>query len=347
MKRLLIAVWLLGSVFSFGQSHDSDSLYLLRIERQTREEDVCMLVRQDGHYHLERVIDYHPRVFEGELDAAALKDLAPLLGSQQLIDLRQSKIEMTLVGEDMDHVLLAVSRPDGWQSLNFPSGDSRNPHKAAVEPLLRWLDRNKQQQNPIVGMATTRCMLTPLERTAIKIKSNSPNPYVVRIIFDHYEPNADSLTDFKLTRLCTIVYKSGRYRLERSIQEFNAKVRPRVYTNTLDKRQMDTLRNLLDDPRLVALPNRAAPSRITIREGELTSLAIPRGNRLQSLNFAAFFGPHMQEQDIRDNLAMAVSADVELTHPIRKWVKQNIEDPKGSQVKDVPSTSCIPSTQPE
>jgi hypothetical protein len=65
------------------------------------------------------------------------------------------------------------------------------------------------------------------------------------------------------------------------------------------------------------------------------------------LSFASFFGARTQEKGMKDNTSLAVSANIEVTHPIRKWVKQNLEDRKSSQQKDVPSTVCIPSTQPE
>jgi len=50
---------------------------------------------------------------------------------------------------------------------------------------------------------------------------------------------------------------------------------------------------------------------------------------------------------MKDNTSLAVSANVELTHPIRKWIKQNVEDRRPAQVKEVPATTCIPSSQPE
>src|SRR5258705_13343235 len=102
-----------------------------------------MLAQKDGHYRLERIITGRPRVFEGTLEASAVKELEPLLNADQLTSLRQNQIEAMLVGEDMDAVIIAVLRPTGWQSLNFPSGKSRKPYKAAMDPLLKGLDRNK------------------------------------------------------------------------------------------------------------------------------------------------------------------------------------------------------------
>ena len=44
------------------------SPYLVRLEHQTRDENVCMLVLKNGHYHLERTATGHVRVFEGTLE---------------------------------------------------------------------------------------------------------------------------------------------------------------------------------------------------------------------------------------------------------------------------------------
>jgi hypothetical protein len=201
-------------------------------------------------------------------------------------------------------------------------------------------------------------------------KPNATNPYMMRIVVDHYEPtrlgggSADTVSrtggagsmnsasainstaDLKITRLCAVVYESGRYRLEKSVQEFGSSVRSEIYRDTLDKTQLDELRKILDNPKLTALPNSAAPA-VFAREGELISLAVPREKSVQALSFASFFGARTQEKGMRDNTSLAVSANVELTHPIRKWVKQNVEEHKTQQLKDVPSTVCVPSTQPE
>ena len=240
-----------------------------------------------------------------------------------------------------------------------PSGKSRKPYKAAMDPLVKWLDRNKQQQNPIVGAPTNRCMPPQTAQAGGESKPNPANPYVMRIVIDHYEPlrlgNAGSsnsstamnlMADFKVTRLCAIVYESGRYRLEKSIQEFGSPVRAEIYRDTLGKAQVDELRQILNNPKLTALPNSAAPA-VFAREGELISLAVSREKSVQALSFASFFGARTQEKGMKDNTSLAVSANVELTHPIRKWVKQNVEERNIPQLKDVPSTVCIPSTQPE
>jgi hypothetical protein len=354
-----VFLFVLSSLPCWSQAANSESPFLMRVERQTREENVCMLVRQNGHYHLERIIIGRPRVFEGTLETSAVNELETLLNSDQLTNLKQAQIETTLAGEDMDQVMVAIWRSYGWQSLNFPSGKSRKPYKAVMDPLVKWLDRSRQQQNPIVGSPTNRCMPSQTAQAGGDSNRNAANPYVMRIVVDHYEPlrlgsgasmnsttSMNSTADFKVTRLCAIVYESGRYRLEKSIQEFGSAVRPEIYRDTLNKAQVDELRTILDNRKLASLPNNAAPA-VFAREGELITLAISREKSVQALSFSSFFGARTQEVGMKDNTSLAVSADVELTHPIRKWVKQNLEERKTQQAKDVPSSSCVPSTQPE
>src|SRR6266404_3656453 len=156
--KLVLCVVVFASSFCWSQVAGSDSPFLVRMERQTRDENVCILVQQNGHYHLERIITGRPRVFEGTLELSALIELGPLLNSEQLANLKQAQIESTLASEDMDQFLVAIVRPYGWQSLNFPSGKSRKPYKASMDPLVKWLERYKQQQNPVAGISTNRCM---------------------------------------------------------------------------------------------------------------------------------------------------------------------------------------------
>jgi len=246
--------------------------YLARMERQTREENVCMLLQKDGHFHLERIVTGRPRVFEGTLVSASVSELESLVNAQQIVDLKQTAIETSLVGEDLDQFLIAISRPNGWQSLSFPSGKSRKPFKTTLDPILKWLDRNKQQQNPITGAPTNRCMPQQSQNAQTETaatKPNTTNPYIMRIVADHYEPSrlggpsADAATksggassassaqtmnstvDMKITRMCVVVYESGRYRMEKSIQEFGSQVRSDIYRDTLDATQANCAKFLI------------------------------------------------------------------------------------------------------
>jgi hypothetical protein len=342
------------------------------MERQTREENVCMLVQRDGHYHLERTMAGHPRVFEGTFEPPTLAELEPYLDAQQIVDLKQTQIDAG-AGEDVDQFMITIPRPAGWQKLIFPSGKSRKPFKTEIDPILKWLDRNKQQQNPIGDAASNRCVpQQPVQAAGGQAKPGPSAPYAMRIVVDRYElkgggtaissvsqakgstgqtvggmTNTDAMdvNSFKITRACAVVYSSGRYRFEKSVRESGIVVKSEIYRDTLDKTQLAGLRELLDNPKLAALPSNPAPAFFG-RESEITSLAIPRDKGVQAVSVATF-APRNASADLREASYQALGANAGLTNPIRKWVKQNVEDRKGEPLKELPLDACIPSAQEE
>src|SRR5207245_3966522 len=129
------------------------------------------------------------QIFDGTLSSPALAELEPLLTANALVELKQSQIESTASGEDIDQVMITIARASGSQTLTFPSAKSRKPYKSEVDPILKWLDRNKQQQNPVPNAVSTRCM-PPQNAQATKslTTQNASNPYMMRIRVDLYEP---------------------------------------------------------------------------------------------------------------------------------------------------------------
>lgn len=358
---------------SLCQSQDADSPYPVRMERQTHEEDVCMLVQKDGHYRLERTALGRSRVFIGTLDSSALTELEPLLTANRLVDLKQSQIETTPGGGDIDQVMITITRPNGRQTLTFSSGKSRKPFKTEIDPILKWLDRNKQKQNPIADATPSRCIPRQMAQAGEGGATASPtNPYMMRIVIDRYEAagsgtlissvsaakgttgqsvggltktDAMGINTFKITRTCAVVYSSGRYRFEKSVRESGITTRSEIYRDTLDKTQLAALREALDNPKLVALPNNAAPGYFA-REGETISMAVPREKGVQSIVVASF-APRPASADLQETAYAALMANLGLTNPIRKWVKQSIDDHKGAPVTDVSANACVPSATPE
>ena len=367
---LLVLSVLFAPLLSWSQSEGTVSPYLTRIEHQTRDENVCMLVLQGGRYHLERTTSAGARVYEGALDASAISEVESLVNAPALSSLQQSQIGSSAAGDDVDQLMITTPRAAGWQTLTFPNSKSRKPYKSSIDPLLKWLDHNKQQQNPIAGAAATRCV-PPHETSAAKglATPNASNPYLMRIVVDHYESlssgtgfsmdkgsagesiggsTATQVKDsssFRITRTCAVVYASGRYRFEKSVREAGSVTHSDVYRESLNKTQLDELRQILDNPKLVALPNNVAPTMLG-REGDLITLAILRNSVMQSLGFASS-APRPASASLQDASMAALSANIGLSNPVRKWVKQNLEDNKAALAKDVAPTTCVPSAQPE
>jgi hypothetical protein len=354
---------------ALGQSTGS-STPLVRMERQTYDQDVCVLVRESGQFHMERLAPGmgQSRIYEGTLPDSAFSELRTLLNSDDLKNLTQAKIQMALVGEDRDQFLVAVDRDGSWQSLHFTSGASRKPFKNAVEPLVKWLERNKQQNNALANAVSNRCMppadtTTPSTNSttaaaAKALQSSEKNPYMLRIVSDHFETTISDTpgiikgmqeggTDVKMTRVCMIVYNSGRYRMEKSKQLYNSPLQSQVYLDSLSDGQMKELHELLDAPEISKLQHTTSATSGGAREGEMVNMAVPRGSTTQILSFASLFGVRTQQSGMKDNLSTGVDEELNNIKPLRKWLKSNVEDKKVPQAKDAASTNCIPSQQPE
>ena len=345
--------------------------YLVRLEHQTRQEDVCMLLQKDGHYHLERVSEGTAHVFEGTLEPSVVSELESHLNTPQIVALRQGQIDSSPTN-DVDQLMITIPRPAGWQKLVFSSAQSRKPYKTDVDPIIKWLDYNQQPANAIGGAPSTRCIPTQPNQTATATVNPAANPYMMRLVVDRYElkgggtaiasvsaakgttgnnigglTNSDAMdiNSFKITHTCAVVYNSGRYRLEKNMRESGKVVKSETYRDTLDKAQIAGLRELLDSPKLATLPSNAAPAFFG-RDSEFTSLTVPRDKAVQSVNVATS-APHNASSDLREAALQALAANVGLTNPIWKWVKQNIEERKTEPLKDAPQDGCVPSPQPE
>src|ERR1700722_9500300 len=98
----------------------TEAAYLLRLERVRNREGVCVLLRGDGQYHLERHTADKVRVFEGDLESGELHRLVRIVSGDQLFLLEQKQITDPMLRSDDDQVRLAVLRPlDEWQDLVF------------------------------------------------------------------------------------------------------------------------------------------------------------------------------------------------------------------------------------
>ena len=367
MKRFLLFIlagYLLTARPAFGEDSASPAspTYLLRMERGTRAENVCILVRGDGQFHLERTAPNRSRIYEGSFPASSLQELQQMLDTGELQKLSQDQISVELVSEDLDQMLLAIRRPEHWQKLSFPTARTRKPFRNSLDPLVKWLDRVKQQPQEVGNATPSRCM-PPAEATAgqtvqSSTKQSPANPYVMRMIVDYMStqtlsrngaptPTAATAIDEKIERTCVVVYRTGRYRLEKSKQEFGGKMRGEVFRDSLSEAQLQDLERILDAPELKGLHHPTAQAGVTVREGETTDLFIPRGEETQRLMFATYFGARTQGLGMRDQTRINVDEEVQLLRPLRKWLKQNVEEKKVPPAKDVPPTNCTVATQPE
>ena len=79
LVHFVLAILISGGVPSFGHSQrpaDSEiSPYLVRVQRTTPGNAICVLVRHDGQFHLEMFHRDRTKVLEGSLPSAELLHL--------------------------------------------------------------------------------------------------------------------------------------------------------------------------------------------------------------------------------------------------------------------------------
>ena len=145
--------------------------YFLRMERLRSDHDVCVLVRRDGQYHLERLHPYGIRVFEGELPNGALGSLEALLTKDRLFQLQQSDIAVPHTTGDKDQFFVSVLRLPHWQNLEFDSAESRKPYEEFLNPLLKWLDDLQKEKAKELTEESGRNNCLPAREVSLQTRS--------------------------------------------------------------------------------------------------------------------------------------------------------------------------------
>src|SRR5262249_32963310 len=161
---------------------------------------------------------------------------------------------------------------------------------------IKWLDRVKQQPNPIPGATADRCIPSaePAGDSSETATASEPaSNYVMSLVIDRYEgvsPSFGSTRDTynnygtsssRVDRSGVVVYNNGRFRMEKSRQETNSSLRAQVFLDSLSQAELQQLQQLLAVPDLASLKSRTPPAGVAIREGELVNLMVPRGGTTQ------------------------------------------------------------------
>jgi len=168
---------------------------------------VCVLLRQDGQYHLGRVSSDKAQVFEGSISGSTVEELSSLVNRNELHQLSQNKIQLPLVSSERHELILSVHRPNYWQILRFPDPESRKPLRASLDPLITWLGMLQKEKHRQLGedSAKNNC-LPPLEKVELAkridaarpdsawrplerhVGTRTPDLYRVKLDFNHLQP---------------------------------------------------------------------------------------------------------------------------------------------------------------
>ncbi len=152
-----------------GQSFASD--YVVRIETFRPGEDVCVLLRGDGQYHLEKLKGEDARIFEGSIPASEIEAVEKLLNTDELRKLSQSDITTELIQTDRDELYLAVFRQAGIQNLHWPNSDTLKPYRQVVDPLLEWFHSLQKLEHKELSEDAGRTNCRPPGKIELKTRA--------------------------------------------------------------------------------------------------------------------------------------------------------------------------------
>ena len=343
-----------------GESSDSKYSYQLRLEQITEGENVCVLLRRDGHYHFERTLSDKALVYEGSISRASLKEIQAVVNNDALLRLTQSKIPLHLYSVSWDELDLRIARVAGWQQLRFPDAEARKAFQQSLDPLLKWFHglptenrteiSEEEGKNNCLPPRSEKAKLRERRARPIAANASLPDSYMLRFVFDQLSPG-----DTK--RTCAVVYPNGFYHLEKSRekhtfegvylpdivnQAVGGKIKADVYEQFLDSAATAELRQLLDSPTLIASRHSTLPVGVRYSDADITMVFIPREGMVQQLAFTNYFGG----DDARDPIAgrggnvQHIDSAANLISPLQKWMKSNIESRKAARLKDGFGNNC-------
>ena len=166
MRGLRLVVLVSVTLVSKVRAQDSATApsYLMRLVHAHTYENVCVLVRGDGQYHLERETAQKTDVFEGMLAAPELQRVQHFLSANELFELVDDKgLKPASAGASIQ-VILSVHRPGRWQNLTFPTPESWGSFHESVVPLIAWLEEMRKARNRVklrAEIARNNCLPPP------------------------------------------------------------------------------------------------------------------------------------------------------------------------------------------
>lgn len=139
----VFAALISGGLPAFAQSErptDSEiSPYLLRVQRTTPKNTVCVLLRRDGQFHLETSHKDRTQVWEGSLPSSQLLKVRRMVDSDGIPGLSQDKPPGSLKTRVSQILQISIFRTHHWQNLVFLDENGSQSIPRSLDPLLNWL----------------------------------------------------------------------------------------------------------------------------------------------------------------------------------------------------------------
>jgi hypothetical protein len=149
LVHFVSAVLISGGLTAFAQSErpatSETSPYLVRVQRTTAGNTVCVLLRQDGRFHLETSHGDRTQVLEGSLPSAELLKVQRMLDSGGIPGPSQNQPALPKTTGLSEIVQISIFRTDHWQNSVFVDDNGSQSIPPSLGPLLNWLDSLHKQ----------------------------------------------------------------------------------------------------------------------------------------------------------------------------------------------------------
>jgi len=358
----------LAGILSFAQtprpaySDPAAPPFIVRLQRNRSDKSVCAIVRGDGLFHVESETANHFDVSEGTLDDPELANIKAALSNKEIVALSQQQIPSPLLITNRDEFFISILRSPLTQNLTFTDRESRQPFDDFINPLVHWLDALQHHRHTSLGEFEGRNNCMPQKKLEFSPRRTAPPPsaapsepgksdlptdvsgrvpatsqrdaFLMRWQFNHISRGAVADT-------CIVVYLSGRYRLEKSTQGHNEKLKFRAFEDVLDTPDLEQLEALLNDSALKSSTHHNLPGGKIFQEGELTTLTVSRGGLIQQLSFASYFGV----PGWVSNVSAGTDPEERIVTPLRKWLRNHVEAKKATALQNSVLTHCVPQRQ--
>jgi hypothetical protein len=298
MRGLLLVF--LGLSFTSAQAGAARYPYVLRLEHFTNETHSCALLQDTGAFHLEVDHGDDVKVFEGMIAPNDLLEIEGDLNSEAVVDLSEQQIQEPLIPDYRDGLRLAVFRGDHWQYLYFLTGDSQQPFKRWLQPLVRWLDDLHKLPHRELTEDEGKNNCLPLGVIALKKRDAGAPPATPKAASSAYSaepavqsPPAQTIqpqsvpallgvhlmmkTEENANDSCVLITQNGDYRFEERTQKTGKPVNTRILFGKISPQEMQQLGHLLDDPALVKVKHHEPPGGMVVAMiGDMLDISIFR-----------------------------------------------------------------------
>jgi len=339
-----VAALVLGTVVPVARAQEDPAgtpAYLLRLERMYVEDSVCVLVRSDGQYHLERTDWDKTEVFEGDLSDSELHRLEHWVGENELFDLTQEKIVAPIFTGPKDQLSLGVNRPGYWQNLNFPAPSNWQRYRQSVVPLVQWLDELRKSKHRVKlreeqGRTNCKPPFRPVLSTrSAQKKSETVKPFVFFV-------QTTSFKGKQGEKRCAVVYPDGRYHRETKSQHNGSdEVATAVYEGSVKADSMRELGAILTSPELRNRREPQLPWGMFQTDGEITGLTFAQEGRART----TFFWKYAPIPGLV-GAGRVEESGMQTLEPLREWLKANVEDAGIAPAANLPLSDCVPPRVP-